>query len=81
MISTLHVYTLLMPLQIVLSHKPFVAVLYGAWEWIFLNRIMSLHMNFEIVAPIEELAAAFDVTLEVCILLRRGCLRPGTGYH
>ena len=69
MVPLLHVYTLVVALEVCLAHKLLVAVVDGAWEWIFALLVMGLHMRLEIVTPAEQLATSLDLALKVGLLL------------
>ena len=81
-VPLLHVYTLMMSLQVRLSNELLVAVRDWAWEWILSARIMGLHVSFKVVASSKKLATSFDMTLEVCIFLGGKLSRsPGPCYY
>ncbi|RYC79750.1 hypothetical protein BFJ63_vAg17363 [Fusarium oxysporum f. sp. narcissi] len=66
----LHVHTLVVSLKIGLPHKLLGAPVDSAGKRIFALLIMSLHVQFAVVAASEELPASYDFALKVYLFLR-----------
>jgi hypothetical protein len=79
-ISLFHVDTLVVSLQICLSHKLLIAVLQGTGKRIFSTCVVGLHMSFEVVASPKQLPATFDMALEVGIFLSCEFSNSGTRW-
>lgn len=70
MVLFLHVYALIMSLEVCLSHEFLVAVWNCTWEWVLPIVGVGFHMGLVVIASTEEFTTSLDLALKVGFLFR-----------